>query len=97
MLTQHVVCLVESEDFDVAGVELATLDHVEHSTGSAHDDLAGDLLASVCWVGNGLADLETLLLKEDTEHLTVGGDLASELTSRGKDETLWLLVGKVDA
>jgi hypothetical protein len=88
--TQHVVCLVESEDFHVAGVKLAALDHVKNGAGSAHDNLAGDLLASVCLVGNGLADLETLVLEEDTKHLAVGSDLAGKLASGSKDETLRL-------
>lgn len=38
-LRKHLVCLVETEDFDVVGAESFALDHVYDATGSADDDL----------------------------------------------------------
>ena len=86
MLTEHVVCLVESERFHVTSVELTALDHVEDGAGSSDDDLTGDLLTPVCCVGDRLANLEALVLEEDAKHLTVGCDLSGKLTSGSEDK-----------
>jgi hypothetical protein len=85
---EHVVGLVKGEDLDLTGVQLAALDHVVDCARCTDNDLTSDLLSFVGRVWDGLSDLESLVLQEDTEHLAVTRDLSGQLSSRRKHETL---------
>ena len=95
---QHLVGLVETEDLDVVGAESTAVDHVEHTTRGADDDLdalleLGHVLTDVSAADASVA-LDVHVVAEGDDDLL---DLLRELAGRGKDQRLSALDIRVDA
>ena len=89
---QHLVGLVETEDLDVVGAESTAVDHIEHTTRGADDDLdtlleLGHVLTDVGTADTSVA-LDVHVVAEGNDDLL---DLLCELAGRGKDQRLGAL------
>ena len=97
-LVQHFIGLIDDKNFDIASTKMISMEHVQHTTGSAADalntevpplDVGADLSAADAGV---TLDLEILT---DGEHNLLG--LLGELTGGGQDDGLGLHDCVVDA
>ena len=94
---EHLVGLVETEHLDGVGAESTAVDHVEHTTGGADDDVGAFLELGHVLADGGAADTGMAL---DVEVVAEGNDdlldLLSELTGGRENERLGLLDCGVD-
>ena len=84
---EHLVGLVEDEDFELAKVERALVDEVEQAAGRGDEDVeaAGDF-AHALVVGDAAEDGADREAHDWRRRRGAGGDLRCELAGRGEDE-----------
>ena len=86
LLVQHVVRLIEHEDFQLADIQLPTLDQVQYRPGRADHDLRLNLLPLLGHLWNGILNGERV--NEASHHLHNAHDLSRQLPTRCKTQSL---------
>lgn len=96
-LVEHFICLVQNEHFYVLGLECPSLDHVEHSSGSAthnmHTMLKLENVVVDVSATDAAVDFHTHIISQREHDLL---RLFSQLTSRRQAQDLWLTKIQID-
>lgn len=94
---QHLICLIETENLDVVSPESPPVDHIEHTSGSADNDLyslleLGHILTNVGPANAGMTFNVHVVAKGNHDLL----NLLGEFTSGSKDKGLSALDCRVN-
>jgi len=94
---EHLISLIENEQSQVVGLHETSLHHIVNTTGSTDDDVNATLENTDIVLNQGTTDTSVDL---DLHELTDGVDdisnLHSELTGRGKNDTLNVSIGSIN-